>query len=574
MPIRLAECSLRQLVSFSITAFAIVWATQIYGVVGNHPVLAWLYIPFLALCSFRLTVFVIAYVVAFIANEAAGVGLPIAEIGLGAQATLIVYWALRGKLLRRPLDGSSAARAYQWLLGAVRPCFIVIAVLLACGLLFRNTPAVECVLWPICLMAVASSIPRQPIRWRFALATTALTLVSIAAGLAVIEFGARLLLPPVPVIPRPGRGAFEADPDCLWTLKPNTKVEHSTTPAEGGEPKKFWVEISSQGIRDREFGPKEPGEFRIALVGDSLAMGWGLAVEKAPPRALERALRARGLDREVSVINMGVAGFGPWQERHFFLKRGLPLEPDLVVLELYPENDVHNTLTRVGKYLQCYDKGWEDIVVYWRFQADWRMQAEWWLREHSRLYHQFALATNSSVDVNTLLRNVRFLGPVRMPKLPPQGPRLSFLEFMLEDWYPDLEMAWTMTQDDVREFENDCRTRNIGFVGYCLPSWTEVFASSWNRERAKAGGVRYERFKDVRLCERFYRSEGIPYVNVADALAKDGGNEGAYLNDGHLSELGSAILAEIVADFLVTEVLPNYGIHRTDSGASSEREKR
>jgi acyl-CoA thioesterase I len=48
------------------------------------------------------------------------------------------------------------------------------------------------------------------------------------------------------------------------------------------------------------------GPLRILVLGDSLAAGYGLAVEDAFPARLEQSLRAAG--RDVEVINAGVSG--------------------------------------------------------------------------------------------------------------------------------------------------------------------------------------------------------------------------------------------------------------------------
>ena len=75
-----------------------------------------------------------------------------------------------------------------------------------------------------------------------------------------------------------------------------------------------------------------------------------------------------------------------------------------------------------------------------------------------------------------------------------------------------------MMKSDVREFEVDCKKRNIGFVAYCLPSWTEVFDSSWDKAVAPVKGVHYERFKDVRLCEEFFREAKVYIASTLPVL--------------------------------------------------------
>ena len=63
-------------------------------------------------------------------------------------------------------------------------------------------------------------------------------------------------------------------------------------------------EISTQGLRDREFAvPKPPGLLRILVLGDSVAFGHGVAASEAFPRVLEDLLNSA--DRPVEVVNGG-----------------------------------------------------------------------------------------------------------------------------------------------------------------------------------------------------------------------------------------------------------------------------
>lgn len=57
---------------------------------------------------------------------------------------------------------------------------------------------------------------------------------------------------------------------------------------------------------DVTWATETPAQVTIAVLGDSLTAGYGLAQDDAFPAQLERALKARGLD--VRVLNAGVSG--------------------------------------------------------------------------------------------------------------------------------------------------------------------------------------------------------------------------------------------------------------------------
>jgi lysophospholipase L1-like esterase len=94
---------------------------------------------------------------------------------------------------------------------------------------------------------------------------------------------------------------------------------------------------NAQGMRDRSYSrEKPPGTFRIALVGDSIATGWGVNVEKRFESILEAAWNARATSqggKAVEILNCAVPGHAPGQRWYHFGQIGWRMQPDLVVCE-------------------------------------------------------------------------------------------------------------------------------------------------------------------------------------------------------------------------------------------------
>jgi lysophospholipase L1-like esterase len=89
------------------------------------------------------------------------------------------------------------------------------------------------------------------------------------------------------------------------------------------------IAINHLGFREREVGPKQPGRFRIAIVGDSLTWGQGLEAGERFSELIERSLGAR-----YEVLNFGIPG-NNMPEHLQVLERALAAAPDFVVLQLY-----------------------------------------------------------------------------------------------------------------------------------------------------------------------------------------------------------------------------------------------
>jgi len=109
------------------------------------------------------------------------------------------------------------------------------------------------------------------------------------------------------------------------------------------------IAINSRGLRDREITPaKPPGTVRILVVGDSFTYGSGVASEETYPKRLERLLAEHAGPR-VEVINAGVPGYGTVHEAAFLRAQGWGYEPDVLVLQMFPDNDLDDNLEPFGR---------------------------------------------------------------------------------------------------------------------------------------------------------------------------------------------------------------------------------
>lgn len=85
---------------------------------------------------------------------------------------------------------------------------------------------------------------------------------------------------------------------------------------------------------------KAPGVFRIAVLGDSVAFGYGLKDEESFPRLLEASLRQQGYS--VEMINFAVCGYGLEAYTEVYRSKARDFKPDLVLMA-YVLNDPAST---------------------------------------------------------------------------------------------------------------------------------------------------------------------------------------------------------------------------------------
>lgn len=110
---------------------------------------------------------------------------------------------------------------------------------------------------------------------------------------------------------------------------------------------------NAYGLRDRPTTLAKPADtFRIALLGSSMDMGWGVGTEETYENQLEDWLNAHsrklGHSRRFEVQNFAVAAYSPLNRLESFERKAVTFEPDMVIysatlldvrlLEIYLEN--------------------------------------------------------------------------------------------------------------------------------------------------------------------------------------------------------------------------------------------
>ena len=109
------------------------------------------------------------------------------------------------------------------------------------------------------------------------------------------------------------------------------------------------VSINSHGMRDREYAfEKPPGTLRVLALGDSWTFGVGMRPEQTWPKRLEAHLSSQ--ERPVAVMNTGVSGYETYHEAIYYDELKDRFEHDLVLVGIYPVNDVHDKGSRYERY--------------------------------------------------------------------------------------------------------------------------------------------------------------------------------------------------------------------------------
>ncbi len=174
-----------------------------------------------------------------------------------------------------------------------------------------------------------------------------ISILSVLITLLVIEGVFRLFEKNETLIFRlidfPGRtvGLYEFDQDLGWKNRANFneyfRWPHRTT----------LEKINDDGWRDNTYHYSKPSDvYRIAIIGCSLTYGYGVNMEEAYPKELERLLNKK-VSKNIEVLNFGVNGYGLSQMLINYDKFVSRYNPDLVILQYYMPSVYRSNYTKM-----------------------------------------------------------------------------------------------------------------------------------------------------------------------------------------------------------------------------------
>ena len=170
-------------------------------------------------------------------------------------------------------------------------------------------------------------------------------------ALIVVLFSILFMLGVAEVVLRASRAlesrkTLENDPDwrsaeALHRRSEDPELIYELIPSAVGERYGVEVAVNSSGFRDHEFpATGSAGQPRVVVLGDSVAWGWGVAMNRAFPQLIEEKLVSRATQSAALpvVYNLAVDGYSTRQELRLLETLGEGLAPDLVIVA-YVLND-------------------------------------------------------------------------------------------------------------------------------------------------------------------------------------------------------------------------------------------
>jgi hypothetical protein len=333
------------------------------------------------------------------------------------------------------------------------------------------------------------------------------------------------------------KGGTEAAPEFQRLFTPDAAIGYRLKP---GATARFTtnefdtrITINQAGVRDREVGPKPPGERRIVVLGDSLVMAVQVPLEQTFTAQLEQLLNgAASPPASYRVINAGVQGYGPVEEYLFHRDVTSALQPDIVILALYPGNDA---VEAANSSLRLRDGGKEQEAV----QPNARERFTQWRRRQIR---RSVVLQVARLRVMTLVGRFGW-----RPEIDPP------LRTYLAEAPPEVARGLRVTRGAVSQLAALTSSQGARLLVVLLPARFQVDDADYGRlkEIVERSGKTLERNAATARFKEALEGLDVPVFDALPPLREAARTSDVFMQStAHLTPFGHRALAGSLARYL------------------------
>jgi len=327
---------------------------------------------------------------------------------------------------------------------------------------------------------------------------------------------------------------YKYDKDVGWMLLPNANGKMYMSCLSISH-----ISVNSLGFRDKEWSNDDT--YKIAVLGDSFMEGQHLPEGTIVPQLLEQILG-------VPVVNAGINGMATLHEYLVFKKYVAHHQPQLVLLFVYPLNDIlDNTEGAGGSWALSWPRAFIDpsghIAVHFR-----------------------DVPPSSDSGIRTAIkRHVKTLLLFRRAYDYYQSFGLSDSNMFLNGVYlPENEMwrdAWKITEFYLIELKHEIEKNGGKLVTVLVPEYIRI-APNWERELKEHFHIKelpegFDRDRPLRKLQQIAAANDFQIIRLDEFLKGYREEFGVpapyfyYRCDGHLNPLGHFLAANLIVRYLL-----------------------
>jgi lysophospholipase L1-like esterase len=341
------------------------------------------------------------------------------------------------------------------------------------------------------------------------------------------------------------------------------------------------VSIDSLGFRGSEMNvTRSSNVCRIAVIGDSFIEALQVNDSATFCAQLQSLLNDRDPadPMQYEVVNCGVSGYGTAQEllmlRHYLL----PLQPDAVLVAVYPENDIRNNSRLLegdpGRpYFRMSSAGELDPDPDNSFRTD----VSW--RAASTRYEQIKAAV---INRSRLLQVVQAAKRRRKAE---SGQTLSSEETLVSavnqaryvygpSEIPAHQQAWQLTELLMKRMADECTMNAISLFFMDVPSSVQSWPHQDMWQRVASTCQVDDFFYAEKRLQAICQQAAVPFFPLASKMHQEAERRGEFLHGfhntvegvGHWNASGNSVAAELVVQWLWPQLAQQF---RTRSTATA-----
>src|SRR4029434_10163166 len=127
--------------------------------------------------------------------------------------------------------------------------------------------------------------------------------------------------------------------------------------------------------------------FRSVCCVDWMTCGEGVEDDQTYPVLLEADLRRRYPDRDIQVVNAGIAQYGTVDELAYFKSIAQELDPDFVILEFYAGDDFEQNRVPSRERHEFHNGALEEKRSFNKTTGPGWLTSLYWLKHRSHVVH-------------------------------------------------------------------------------------------------------------------------------------------------------------------------------------------
>jgi hypothetical protein len=304
--------------------------------------------------------------------------------------------------------------------------------------------------------------------------------------------------------------------------------------------------VNSQGHVDVEFGAREPGVPRAATIGDSFSTG------VVPHRYHFTTVAERNLGRG-EVCNIGIAGMGLNEYLYLLREEALPLQPDVVVIDLFVGNDLVDNLS--GNVTPGWVEQWLDRDRLLLLVVPRRLWVSRELQDGTRpMATRPGLADLEELDFGRLYPWLS--DPAReIPTFTPERFEIVERHRAQSACRPDAPPDWARVFELLLEMRDTAAAHATPFAVMLIPDEFQVEDDVWAQVVSGPESVELDRDLPQRVLAEWLAEQDIPCLDLLPALRAvvpmaDGRRHLYHFRDTHFNARGNQVAGEELATFL------------------------